>query len=217
MPDTSAILLVDDEESIQTLLTYPLERDGYKVVQARDGEEALRRFGEEAFDPRRPRHHAAAHDASRFAGGFVRRARFRSSCSLRATTSRHRARARARCGRLHHQAVLDPASSGAVCVHCSAAHRRRTSPIGGRCDRSGRRPDRRAASVGDGARRAGAAHVRRVRAVAAARRQSRRRALATAPARAHSRERGLPRAAQRSTSTCATSARRSSETRRSPS
>ena len=50
MPDTSAILLVDDEESIQTLLTYPLERDGYKVVQARDGEEALRRFGEESFD-----------------------------------------------------------------------------------------------------------------------------------------------------------------------
>src|SRR5262245_32167019 len=50
MPDTSAILLVDDEESIQTLLTYPLERDGYKVVQARDGEEALRLFGEETFD-----------------------------------------------------------------------------------------------------------------------------------------------------------------------
>jgi DNA-binding response OmpR family regulator len=47
MPDPSTILLVDDEDSIQTLLTYPLERDGYRVVQARDGEEALRRFGEE--------------------------------------------------------------------------------------------------------------------------------------------------------------------------
>jgi DNA-binding response OmpR family regulator len=45
-----AILLVDDEDSIQTLLTYPLERDGYRVVQARDGSEALTRFGEEAFD-----------------------------------------------------------------------------------------------------------------------------------------------------------------------
>jgi DNA-binding response OmpR family regulator len=50
MQDSSTILLVDDEDSIQTLLTYPLERDGYRVVQARDGEEALRRFGEEAFD-----------------------------------------------------------------------------------------------------------------------------------------------------------------------
>jgi DNA-binding response OmpR family regulator len=50
MPNSSTILLVDDEESIQTLLTYPLERDGYTVVQARDGEEAIRRFDEGAFD-----------------------------------------------------------------------------------------------------------------------------------------------------------------------
>jgi len=50
MPDSSTILLVDDEDSIQTLLTYPLERDGYRVVQARDGEEALRRFGEQDVD-----------------------------------------------------------------------------------------------------------------------------------------------------------------------
>jgi DNA-binding response OmpR family regulator len=50
MPTPSTILLVDDEESIQTLLTYPLERDGYRVVQARDGEEALSRFAEEPFD-----------------------------------------------------------------------------------------------------------------------------------------------------------------------
>jgi DNA-binding response OmpR family regulator len=50
MPSSSTILLVDDEESIQTLLTYPLERDGYRVVQARDGDEALRRFAEENVD-----------------------------------------------------------------------------------------------------------------------------------------------------------------------
>jgi two-component system, OmpR family, response regulator len=51
MPDSSStILLVDDEDSIQALLTYPLERDGYRVVQARDGDEALRRFGEEPID-----------------------------------------------------------------------------------------------------------------------------------------------------------------------
>ncbi|HSF61884.1 MAG TPA: response regulator transcription factor [Gaiellaceae bacterium] len=50
MANPSTILLVDDEDSIQTLLTFPLERDGYRVVQARDGEEALRRFGEEEVD-----------------------------------------------------------------------------------------------------------------------------------------------------------------------
>ena len=50
MPDEATILLVDDEESIQRLLAYPLEREGYRVVQARDGEEALRRFGEQAVD-----------------------------------------------------------------------------------------------------------------------------------------------------------------------
>jgi len=50
MPESPTILLVDDEDAIQRLLTYPLERDGYRVVQARDGEEALRRFTEEEID-----------------------------------------------------------------------------------------------------------------------------------------------------------------------
>jgi two-component system, OmpR family, response regulator len=50
MPDSATILLVDDEESVQKLLTYPLERDGYRVVQARDGDEALSRFDAEDVD-----------------------------------------------------------------------------------------------------------------------------------------------------------------------
>jgi DNA-binding response OmpR family regulator len=50
MPDASTILLVDDEDSIQKLLTYPLEREGFRVVPARDGEEALQRFAAEPFD-----------------------------------------------------------------------------------------------------------------------------------------------------------------------
>jgi DNA-binding response OmpR family regulator len=50
MPDSATILLVDDEESVQKLLTYPLERDGYRVVQARDGDEALERFNDEDVD-----------------------------------------------------------------------------------------------------------------------------------------------------------------------
>ena len=51
MADRSArILLVDDEQSIQTLLSYPLRKDGYEVVQATDGRQALLRFGEQQFD-----------------------------------------------------------------------------------------------------------------------------------------------------------------------
>ncbi len=50
VPDAATILLVDDEESVQKLLAYPLERDGFRVVLARDGEEALRRFTEESID-----------------------------------------------------------------------------------------------------------------------------------------------------------------------
>src|SRR3954469_2428835 len=50
MPDSSTILLVDDEDSVQKLLTYPLERDGFRVVQARDGDQALRLFGDEPVD-----------------------------------------------------------------------------------------------------------------------------------------------------------------------
>jgi DNA-binding response OmpR family regulator len=50
MPEPATILLFDDEESVQMLLTYPLERDGYRVIQARDGEEALARFDSEEVD-----------------------------------------------------------------------------------------------------------------------------------------------------------------------
>jgi DNA-binding response OmpR family regulator len=49
--DRSArILLVDDEQSIQTLLSYPLRKEGYNVVQATDGRQALDRFAEQPFD-----------------------------------------------------------------------------------------------------------------------------------------------------------------------
>lgn len=44
------ILLVDDEQPIQTLLSFPLQKDGYEVVQASDGREALERFAEQTFD-----------------------------------------------------------------------------------------------------------------------------------------------------------------------
>ncbi|MGH2954963.1 MAG: response regulator [Solirubrobacterales bacterium] len=47
---SARILLVDDEQAVQTLLTYPLRKDGYDVVAAHDGREALDRFAEQRFD-----------------------------------------------------------------------------------------------------------------------------------------------------------------------
>ncbi|HKI90908.1 MAG TPA: response regulator transcription factor [Gaiellaceae bacterium] len=50
MTESATILLVDDEDAVQKLLTYPLEHEGFRVLQARDGEEALRRFAGEHVD-----------------------------------------------------------------------------------------------------------------------------------------------------------------------
>ena len=51
MADGSArILLVDDELAVQKLLSYPLRKEGYDVVPAHDGREALDRFAQQRFD-----------------------------------------------------------------------------------------------------------------------------------------------------------------------
>ena len=51
MPDSAArILLVDDEDAVQKLLTYPLRKEGYEVVGALDGREALDAFAAQRFD-----------------------------------------------------------------------------------------------------------------------------------------------------------------------
>jgi two-component system, OmpR family, alkaline phosphatase synthesis response regulator PhoP len=50
MTDSSTILLVDDDEAVRKVLSFPLERDGYEVILAADGEEALRRFDEAPVD-----------------------------------------------------------------------------------------------------------------------------------------------------------------------
>ena len=50
--DQPVVLVADDDEDILELVTFRLERSGYTVMQARDGEEALRR---RARAPARPR------------------------------------------------------------------------------------------------------------------------------------------------------------------
>ena len=47
---TARILLVDDEQPVQKLLSYPLEKEGYEVVPALDGQQALEAFERQAFD-----------------------------------------------------------------------------------------------------------------------------------------------------------------------
>src|SRR3989440_5338399 len=47
---TTRILLVDDEQPVQKLLSYPLEKEGYEVVPALDGQEALASFEQGQFD-----------------------------------------------------------------------------------------------------------------------------------------------------------------------
>ena len=44
------ILLVDDELSVQKLLSYPLHKEGYDVIPALDGREALDRLRDDNFD-----------------------------------------------------------------------------------------------------------------------------------------------------------------------
>ena len=144
VPDSSStILLVDDEDAIQSLLTYPLERDGYRVVQARDGEEALRRFADEdvdlvILDIMLPRVDGLE---------VCRRLRAESTVPIIMLTARDDELdkvlgPRARGGRLHHEALLDPgvpqpgarpAASGGDAAPLRAA---------GGGDRSRRRGDR---------------------------------------------------------------------------
>src|SRR3954466_15540791 len=44
------ILLVDDEHAVQKLLAFPLRKDGYDVVPATTGQEALERLRDGEFD-----------------------------------------------------------------------------------------------------------------------------------------------------------------------
>jgi two-component system, OmpR family, response regulator len=49
--DSSArIMIADDEEAVQKLLQFPLQKDGYEVVVARDGQEAVDLFEKQHFD-----------------------------------------------------------------------------------------------------------------------------------------------------------------------
>jgi phosphate regulon transcriptional regulator PhoB len=49
-PHAQRILAVDDEHDILELLSYNLSKEGFDVVSAMDGEEALKKIGEKGFD-----------------------------------------------------------------------------------------------------------------------------------------------------------------------
>ena len=46
----SQILIIDDEKAIRKTLTEILSYEGYKIEEASDGEEGLRKFKEKNFD-----------------------------------------------------------------------------------------------------------------------------------------------------------------------
>jgi DNA-binding response OmpR family regulator len=48
--ETPRILLVDDELSVQKLLAFPLRQEGYEVVEAMNGQDALDSFRDQPFD-----------------------------------------------------------------------------------------------------------------------------------------------------------------------
>jgi DNA-binding response OmpR family regulator len=101
------ILLADDEQAIQTLLSYPLQKDGYEVVRASDGRDALARFGEQTFDL------VVLDVMMPSVDGLevCRRLRARSTVPIIMLTAKAEEidkvlGPRARGGRLHHQALL---------------------------------------------------------------------------------------------------------------
>jgi DNA-binding response OmpR family regulator len=50
MTETATVLVAEDDDDIRALVVYRLERSGYQVVQALDGEEALRLVAEHTPD-----------------------------------------------------------------------------------------------------------------------------------------------------------------------
>ena len=185
MPESATILLVDDEESIQKLLTYPLEHEGFQVVQARDGEEALQRFEENAVD-------LVILDIMlpKLDGLEVcRRLRARSSVPILMLTARD--------DELDKVVGLELGADDYITKPFSIREfRSRVRALlrraAGGDHRPGRCSHRPAAAHRRGARRGGPADVRRVRAPGAARVEPRGRLFATAAARAAARGRGLP-------------------------
>ena len=179
---STRILLVDDEQSIQTLLSYPLRKDGYEVVQATDGRRGARPLRRAAVRPRRARRDAAE---ARRARGLPAPAQPQRGADHHADREvggdRQGRRARDRRRRLHHQAVLDarvpqPREGGAAALGDARA----PPSADGRHARAPRAADR----------------SRQAHRVAARRERSRRRSSSS---RSCSRSRAAPAASSRAT------------------
>ncbi|MFH1618831.1 MAG: response regulator [bacterium] len=48
------VLIVDDEKDVVTLVRFLMEKEGYEVMEAYNGEEALSRIGVDPLDPNAP-------------------------------------------------------------------------------------------------------------------------------------------------------------------
>ena len=159
------ILLVDDEQSVQKLLAYPLRKEGYEVVSALDGQRGARPAARGQLRPRGARPDAAEGRRVRGVPPDPRRAApCRSSCSPR------RPRRSTRCSGLELGAddyITKPFSVREFRSRVKAVLRRAALP---RSERPGEEPledgelriDFEKRQV-DAARRAGPAHLRGVR------------------------------------------------------
>ena len=152
------ILVVDDEGEVRTLLRKCFEREGFRVVEAKDGAELRARHRAAPDQPDNPRSHAGrgGRPGARPRGPGQMQHPHRHD-QRQGRHDRPRRRARARCGRLHHQAVPAARGSGpgarraaalrarrgAGRARCLRARALRLRGHGARCHRPGADPRRR--------------------------------------------------------------------------
>ena len=61
----TTVLVVDDEPTIREIVVGYLDREGYKTLEAADGNRARELLEGDTPDPRRPRRHASRHGWAR--------------------------------------------------------------------------------------------------------------------------------------------------------
>ena len=142
-PMSASILIVEDEEPMQILLTYNLEAEGYRVFAATAGEDVPMMIAEERPEPHHARLDAARHIRHRGLPAAARQARDPRHPHHHADRPRRGGRARARPRhrrrRLYRQALLG-ARADRPHPHHPAPRQSRCGGRGARRGRPGARP-----------------------------------------------------------------------------